>query len=122
MTDRRMSTTLQDQTSETSPVYAHTLSSEAVLDALKMILLDAPLNNVLTLEGWAEGAYNFLQGTSAYSQNGVAVVLPSSDVSVAETRTEAFGQLAWQIRPDLTLETGLDGAHVRDRRQPGKTW
>jgi formate hydrogenlyase transcriptional activator len=48
MTDRRMSTTLQDQTSETSPVYAHTLSSEAVLDALKMILLDAPLNNVLT--------------------------------------------------------------------------
>src|SRR6266446_851326 len=48
MTDARTSTTLQDQTSATSPVYAHTLSSEAVLDALKMILLDAPLNNVLT--------------------------------------------------------------------------
>ena len=47
MTDARTSTTLQDQTSETSPVYTHTLSSEAVLDALKMILLDAPLNNVL---------------------------------------------------------------------------
>src|SRR5438128_3701576 len=48
MTDVRTSTTLQDQTSATSPVSAHTLSSEAVLDALKMILLDAPLNNVLT--------------------------------------------------------------------------
>ncbi len=48
MTDARTSTTLQDQTSATSPVSAHTLSSEAVLDALKMILLDAPLNNVLT--------------------------------------------------------------------------
>ena len=48
MTDARTSTTLQDQTSATSPVSAHTLSGEAVLDALKMILLDAPLNNVLT--------------------------------------------------------------------------
>ena len=47
MTDARTSTTLQDQTSATSPVYAHTLSSEAVLDALKMILIGAPLNDVL---------------------------------------------------------------------------
>ncbi len=31
-----------------SPVYAHTLSTEAVLDALKMILIGAPLNDVLT--------------------------------------------------------------------------
>ena len=48
MTDARTSTTLQDQTSATSSVYAHTLSSEAVLDALKMILVGAPLNDVLT--------------------------------------------------------------------------
>src|SRR5437773_8803628 len=47
MKDARTSTTLQDQTSTTSPVYAHTLSSEAVLDALKMILIGAPLNDVL---------------------------------------------------------------------------
>jgi len=47
MTDARTSITLQDQTSATSPVYAHTLSSEAVLDALKMILIGAPLNDVL---------------------------------------------------------------------------
>src|SRR3989442_13251068 len=48
MTDARTSTTLQDQTLATSSVYAHTLSSEAVLDALKMILIGAPINDVLT--------------------------------------------------------------------------
>src|SRR6266850_2897136 len=48
MTDARTSNILQDQTSATSSVYAHTLSSEAVLDALKMILIGAPLNDVLT--------------------------------------------------------------------------
>ena len=48
MTDARTSKILQDQTSATSSVYAHTLSSEAVLDALKMILVGAPLNDVLT--------------------------------------------------------------------------
>src|SRR5437879_471348 len=48
MTDARTSTTFQDQTSATSRAYEHTLSSEAVLDALKMILIGAPLNDVLT--------------------------------------------------------------------------
>jgi len=61
MTDARTSTTLQEQTSATSPVYAHTLSSEAVLDALKMILIGAPLNDVLTsvallIEAHTQGA------------------------------------------------------------------
>jgi len=46
MTDARTSATLPNQTA-TSPVYAHTLSSEAVLDALKMILIGAPLKDVL---------------------------------------------------------------------------
>ena len=48
MTDARTSTHRADQPSATSPVYAHTLSTEAVLDGLKMILIGAPLNDVLT--------------------------------------------------------------------------
>src|SRR6202049_5029534 len=36
-----------DQVSATSPSPTQTLSSEGVLDALKMILTDAPLNEVL---------------------------------------------------------------------------
>src|SRR3989475_13291206 len=48
MTDAPTSTMFQDQTSATPRAYEHTLSSEAVLDALKMILIDAPLRDVLT--------------------------------------------------------------------------
>jgi len=48
MADAKTSTNLQDQASPISPAPAQTLSSEAVLDALKMILLAAPLNEVLT--------------------------------------------------------------------------
>src|SRR5271154_5879502 len=48
MADVRTPTSLQDRASLTSPAPAQTLSSEAVLDALQMILLGAPLNEVLT--------------------------------------------------------------------------
>jgi GAF domain-containing protein len=47
MTDARTSTPLPDQTA-TPLVNAHALSREAVLDALKMILIGSPLNDVLT--------------------------------------------------------------------------
>src|SRR5277367_5293843 len=45
MTDAQTSTVSSNQA---FPASAQTLSSEAVLDALKMILTDAPLNEVLT--------------------------------------------------------------------------
>src|SRR5215467_1557158 len=48
MAGAKMSTYLQDQVSPTSSASPQTLSSEAVLDALKMMLIDAPLNEVLT--------------------------------------------------------------------------
>ena len=48
MANARAPTRLQGQVSEKSPALAQTLSSEAVLDALKMILIGAPLNEVLT--------------------------------------------------------------------------
>ena len=47
MTDAKSSIVVLDQVSATSPARTQTLSSEAVLDALKMILTDAPLNDVL---------------------------------------------------------------------------
>jgi formate hydrogenlyase transcriptional activator len=60
MRDGRTSANLQDQASPKSSAPAQTLSSEAVLDALKMILLGAPLNEVLTsvtclIEAHSEG-------------------------------------------------------------------
>jgi len=48
MADAKMSTHIQDQVSPTPTSSQQTLSSEAVLDALKMIFIDAPLNEVLT--------------------------------------------------------------------------
>jgi formate hydrogenlyase transcriptional activator len=48
MADTEMSTRLSDQARLTAPSSQEALSSEAVLDALKIILIDAPLNEVLT--------------------------------------------------------------------------
>src|SRR6266852_3269862 len=47
MADPKPSIVVLDQASATSPARTQTLSSEAVLDALKMILTDAPLSDVL---------------------------------------------------------------------------
>jgi hypothetical protein len=60
MADARLSTNFQDRAFPTSSAPAQTLSSEAVLDALKMILLGAPLNEILTsvarlIEAHSEG-------------------------------------------------------------------
>jgi formate hydrogenlyase transcriptional activator len=60
MADARTPTSLQDQASLSSPVRAQPLPSEAVLDALKMILVGAPLNEILTsvahlIEAHSEG-------------------------------------------------------------------
>ena len=60
----------------------------------------------LRFEGGAEGAYNFLNGGSAYSENGVAVPLPSASANVNEKRGEAFALGNWKFAPGWTLEAG----------------
>jgi hypothetical protein len=64
------------------------------------------LDDELTLETGAEGAYNLLDGTSAYAVNGTAVALPSADARVDEIRAEAFAQTTWSITPSWKLEVG----------------
>src|SRR5207237_1162658 len=49
MTSAKSSIVVLDQVSAPSPASTQTLSSEGVLDALKMILTDAPLNDVLRI-------------------------------------------------------------------------
>jgi outer membrane receptor protein involved in Fe transport len=60
----------------------------------------------LSLEFGGEGALNTLDSQSALVENGVAVFLPASDVSVEERRAEAFAIATWQIAPTLSLEAG----------------
>jgi hypothetical protein len=60
MTNAKSSIVVLDQVSATSLAPTQALSSEGVLDALKMILSDAPLNDVLhsvvlLIEGHSEG-------------------------------------------------------------------
>jgi outer membrane receptor protein involved in Fe transport len=60
----------------------------------------------LTLEAGAEGAYNFLNGTSSFLDNGAVVALPSADARVNEKRAEAFGQATWKISDQWMVEAG----------------
>ncbi|HEY1630026.1 MAG TPA: TonB-dependent receptor [Rhizomicrobium sp.] len=64
-----------------------------------------PIDN-LTLEGGLEGAYNFLDGTSSFIDNGVPVALPSANASVNEKRGEFFAQGTWKIDPEWMVEAG----------------
>ena len=61
----------------------------------------------LTLQVGAEGAYNFLDGDTAYTLNGVPVPIPSAKVHVEETRGEFFGQATYKPLANLTLEAGV---------------
>ncbi|HET7334547.1 MAG TPA: TonB-dependent receptor [Rhizomicrobium sp.] len=60
----------------------------------------------LTLEGGAEGAFNFLDGKSSYLENGVIIPLPSGNARVTEKRGEVFAKGTWKFAPDWILETG----------------
>jgi len=64
-----------------------------------------------------ELAYNRLQSRIALETEDAGgvqpVVLPASDVVVAEWRGEAFANIVWQFAPRLTLEAGLAAEQSR---------
>jgi outer membrane receptor for ferrienterochelin and colicin len=62
--------------------------------------------STLTLQTGAEGAYNFLDGTSSYAVNGAFVPLPSANAQVNEKRGEVFGQATWKFSPQWMAEAG----------------
>lgn len=64
-------------------------------------------NDRWALETGGELAYNFLDRSTAYSENGVPIPLPSASVKVEELRGEIFGQATWRPNPTLTIEGGL---------------
>ena len=64
-----------------------------------------PFDSV-TLETGAEGAYNFLDGHTAYVANGVSIPLPSANARVEERRGELFAEGTWKISPKWSFEAG----------------
>lgn len=63
-------------------------------------------NKDLTFETGAEGAYNQLDGQTAYTINGAPVALPNANARVEEKRGEAFAQATWNFAPAFKLEAG----------------
>jgi len=61
----------------------------------------------LTFEGGGEAVYNFLDGQTSFSINGVPVELPSANARVEEQRGEIFGQGTWKLSDDWVLEAGV---------------
>jgi outer membrane receptor protein involved in Fe transport len=64
------------------------------------------LTPTLTIEAGGEVAYNYLDGTSAFTLDGLPIALPSANVTVDEKRGEIFGQATWKALSDLTIEVG----------------
>jgi hypothetical protein len=63
-------------------------------------------SDTLSLEGSVEGAYNFLDGNVAYTNNGAPVDIGEPHVKVEELRGEAAGKAVWRASPKLTIEAG----------------
>jgi outer membrane receptor protein involved in Fe transport len=82
------------------------LSHNNTGETIARATLTYPLSSDLTLEGGGEGAFNFLDGKSTFTQNGVLVPLPSANAYVDEKRGEVFAQGTWKFSPDWMLEAG----------------
>lgn len=82
--------------------WSETSSGETIARAT----LRYPFSAALNFETGAEIAYNYLDGSSTYSLNGVPVPLPSADALVDEKRGEVFAQATWKIDPQWLLEAG----------------
>ena len=70
----------------------------------------------LTLEAGAEGAFNFLDGSSRFTQNGINIPLPSADVRVEEIRGEGYLQARYKRSDKLTLEAAVrfEGSNISE--------
>jgi len=61
---------------------------------------------LLTLEWGGEGAYNSLEGDTAFAINTIDQPLPDAHAHVDEKRGEMFAQGTWKISPEWLLEAG----------------
>jgi hypothetical protein len=61
----------------------------------------------LAFETGGEGAFNWLDARTTYTENGAPVVVPAANVHVEEKRGEAFAQATWKATPKLSVEAAL---------------
>ncbi len=77
-------------------------SGESILRAV----LRTKRGDAWSFEAGGEGAYNFLDSDTRFSQAGVPVPLPAASVKVEELRGEVFGTATWRASDKLTVEAG----------------
>jgi len=82
------------------------LSGNDTGESIARVTARYPITSDLNLEAGGEGAYNFLDGHSRFVSNGSTVTIPNANLSVDETRGEAFASATWKITPQLTVEGG----------------
>lgn len=74
-------------------------------------ILRGSLSRALTprqrIEFGAEGAFNSLDQTLVYAEDGVTINLPNANVLIEEERAELFGTHTWRPADAWTLETRL---------------
>ena len=76
-------------------------------ESVARVLLRLQASPAWTLEGGAEGAYNFLDSRAALAADGVPIPLPAANVRVSERRGELFGAAIWRASARFSAEAGL---------------
>ncbi|HTT97257.1 MAG TPA: TonB-dependent receptor [Rhizomicrobium sp.] len=81
-------------------------SSSSTGESIVRETLRYPWSDAFTIETGAEGAYNYLDGDTAFFLNSIAQTLPDAIAHVDEKRAEVFAQGTWKISPQWLFEAG----------------
>jgi len=95
---------IEDQTTGPENRRAHYQADGG--ESLLRASLQASLFERWQFEAGAEGAFNFLDGSTTLTVNGAGLPLPGAASRVEETRGEAFASATWRLSEAITLEGG----------------
>ena len=79
-------------------------SDKKLTETVGRVLVRRSQSEHLALEAYVEGAFNGLDSTTTFIQNGAKVALPAANVRVKEKRAEASLQATLTLSPALKLE------------------
>lgn len=76
-------------------------------ESIARSVLKHRLNERLSFEASAEGAFNWLESETRFVENGAPVAVPAANVRVEEKRGELQGKAIWRPDPKWTFEAGV---------------
>ena len=79
-------------------------SDKKLTETVGRVLVRRTQSDRLALEAYVEGAFNGLDSTTRFIQNGAKVALPAANVRVEEKRGEASVQATMSLSPTLKVE------------------